>query len=48
MFTYALGVWDKMVDMYRMFELGERLVYFFDKAAFYTVIGYNRKRLDSE
>jgi len=43
MFTYSLGIWDKMVDIYRMFELGERLVYFFDKAAFYTVIGYNRK-----
>jgi 8-oxo-dGTP diphosphatase len=49
MFTYAFGVWDKMVDIYRMFELGERLVYFFDKAAFYTVMGYNRKKSeDSE
>jgi ADP-ribose pyrophosphatase YjhB (NUDIX family) len=43
MFTYAFGVWDKMVDIYRMFELGERLVYFFDKATFYTVVGYNSK-----
>ena len=42
MFTYSFGVWEKAVDMYRMFELGERLVYFFDKAAYYTVIGYNQ------
>jgi hypothetical protein len=28
------------VDIYRMFELGERLIYFFDKAAYYTVMGY--------
>ncbi len=43
MFTYSFGVWDKMVDIYRMFELGERLVYFFDRAAFYTTMGYNHK-----
>ncbi|MBA4417461.1 MAG: hypothetical protein C0392_06085 [Syntrophus sp. (in: bacteria)] len=42
MFTYSFGVWEKAVDMYRMFELGERLVYFFDKAAYYTVMGYNQ------
>lgn len=40
MFTYSFGVWEKAVDIYRMFELGERLVYFFDKAAYYTVMGY--------
>ncbi len=41
MFTYSFGVWEKAVDIYRMFELGERLVYFFDKAAYHTVMGYS-------
>ena len=40
MFIYSFGVWEKAVDIYRMFELGERLVYFFDRAAYYTVMGY--------
>lgn len=40
MFTYSFGVWEKAVDIYRMFELGERMVYFFDRAAYYTVMGY--------
>jgi len=40
MFTYSFGVWEKAVDIYRMFELGERLIYFFDKAAYYTVMGF--------
>lgn len=40
MFTYSFGVWEKAVDIYRMFELGERLVYFFDRATHYTVMGY--------
>lgn len=43
MFTYSFGVWEKAVDIYRMFELGERLVYFFDRAAYYTVMGYLKK-----
>ncbi len=42
MFTYSFGVWEKPVDMYRMFELGERLVYFFDQATFYTALGYGQ------
>jgi 8-oxo-dGTP diphosphatase len=42
MFTYSFGVWEKPVDMYRMFELGERLVYFFDQAAYYTAVGYSQ------
>jgi ADP-ribose pyrophosphatase YjhB (NUDIX family) len=42
MFTYSFGVWEKAVDIYRMFELGERLVYFFDKASYYTVMGYHQ------
>lgn len=40
MFIYSFGVREKAVDIYRMFELGERLVYFFDRAAYYTVTGY--------
>jgi hypothetical protein len=44
MFTYSLGMKEKAVDIYRMCELGERLVYFFDKATRYTVMGYGRKR----
>jgi 8-oxo-dGTP diphosphatase len=42
MFTYSFGVWEKALDIYRMFELGERLVYFFDRAAYYAVIGYRQ------
>jgi len=40
MFIYSFSVREKAVDIYRMFELGERLVYFFDRAAYYTVTGY--------
>jgi hypothetical protein len=40
MFIYSFGVPEGAVDIYRMFELGERLVYFFDRAAYYTVAGY--------
>jgi len=43
-FTYSFGVWEKAVDIYRMFELGERLVYFFDRAAYYSVMGYSQGR----
>ncbi len=34
---------EKAVDIYRMFELGERLVYFFDRAAYHTAVGYAGK-----
>jgi 8-oxo-dGTP diphosphatase len=40
MYIYSFGVWEKAVDIYRMFELGERLIYFFDRAVYYTVMGY--------
>ena len=43
MFTYSFGVWEKAVDIYRMFELGERLVYFFDRAAYHTAVGYRKE-----
>ncbi len=45
MFTYSFGVWEKAVDIYRMFELGERLVYFFDRAAYHTAVGYSKKKI---
>jgi 8-oxo-dGTP diphosphatase len=45
MYTYSLGVWEKAVDMYRMFELGERLVYFFDKVSYYTAMGFNQAQI---
>ena len=44
MFTYSFGVWEKAVDIYRMFELGERLVYFFDRAAYHTAVGYTKEK----
>ncbi len=40
MFTYSFRTWDRTVDIYRMFELGERMVYFFDRAVYYLVLGY--------
>lgn len=39
-FTSSAGIWYRPVDIYRVFELGERLVYFFDKATHYTLLGY--------
>jgi ADP-ribose pyrophosphatase YjhB (NUDIX family) len=48
MFIYSFGVWEKAVDIYRMFELGERLIYFFDKAAYYTVMGYMGSSRDKD
>ncbi|MHB8111339.1 MAG: NUDIX hydrolase [Syntrophorhabdaceae bacterium] len=42
MFTYSFGVWERAVDIYRMFELGERLVYFFDRANYHTAVGYQK------
>jgi 8-oxo-dGTP diphosphatase len=41
-FTLGMGVWYKPVDLYKVFELGERLVGFFDRVAYYSVVGYNR------
>jgi len=43
MFIYSYSVWEKVIDIYRMFELGERLVYFFDRAAYYMILGYNEE-----
>lgn len=40
MFTYSSGVWEKPLDTYRVLELVERLVFFFDRAGYYIVTGY--------
>jgi ADP-ribose pyrophosphatase YjhB (NUDIX family) len=39
-FTFSTGVRYKQVDIYKVLELGERLVYFFDRATYYAVTGY--------
>jgi 8-oxo-dGTP diphosphatase len=41
-FTSSTGVWYRLVDIYRVLELGERLVYFFDRAIYYAVVGYGK------
>ncbi len=41
-YTSMAGVWHRPVDLYRVLELGERLVYFFDRAAYYTLMGFGR------
>ncbi len=51
MYTYSLRVPQRAVDIYRMFEFGERLVYFFDRATHYSIVGYldvnaERRRAD--
>ena len=41
-FISSWGLWNKpVVEIYRIFELGERLVYIFDRAVYYAVRGYN-------
>jgi len=41
-YTSGTGVWNRPVDMYRVLELGERLIYFFDRAAYYTLMGFGQ------
>ena len=41
-YTSQAGVWNRPVDMYRVLELGERLIYFFDRAAYYTLMGFGQ------
>jgi len=42
-FTYSQGLWYNLADIYRVFELGERLVHFFDKIVYYVINGYVNK-----
>lgn len=42
-YVSSTGTWKKPVDMYRVFEMGERLVGFFDRAAYYSTVGYGRE-----
>jgi ADP-ribose pyrophosphatase YjhB (NUDIX family) len=41
-FTSSTGVWSRPVEMYRVLELGERLVYFFDRVTYYAAAGYQK------
>jgi len=41
-FTSSMGIWSRLMDIYRVLELGERLVYFFDRATYYAVVGYTK------
>ncbi len=42
-FALSRGMWQKTLDIYMALELDRRIVVFFDKAAFYTTKGYERK-----
>jgi len=39
-FTSSAGIWYRPVDIYKVVELSERLVYFFDRVSYYVVMGY--------
>jgi 8-oxo-dGTP diphosphatase len=39
-FALSYGVWTEPIDIYMVLELEGRLVIFFDKATFYTALGY--------
>jgi len=39
-FAGQLDVWEKPIDVYRMLELNRRFAVFFDKASYYTAIGF--------
>lgn len=41
-FTSSAGVWYRPVDIYKVVELSERLVYFFDHVSYYVVLGYGK------
>ena len=45
-FTFPTGAWYKQVDVYKVLELGERLVYFFDRATYYAVAGYTKTSVE--
>jgi ADP-ribose pyrophosphatase YjhB (NUDIX family) len=40
--TSSAGVWYRPVDIYKVVELSERLVYFFDRVSYYVVMGYGK------
>jgi len=39
-FARSHGIWDELIDMYRVLELNRRMAAFFDKAMVYTARGY--------
>ncbi|MDI9570973.1 MAG: NUDIX hydrolase [Pseudomonadota bacterium] len=42
-FALSRGMWQKTIDIYMALELDRRIVIFFDKASFYTALGYEGK-----
>ena len=42
-FALSRGMWQKTIDIYMALELDRRIVIFFDKASFYTALGYEDK-----
>ena len=43
-YARAQGVWKKPIDLYRVLELNRRIALFFDKAMYYTAVGYEEDR----
>jgi 8-oxo-dGTP diphosphatase len=41
-FISSEGIWRGAMDMYRVLELSERLVYFFDRVTYYTAAEYRK------
>lgn len=39
-FALSRGLWNRTIDIYKMLELERRIALFFDKAIYYTAIGY--------
>ena len=42
-FAASRGLWYRPLEIYQVFELGERLVYFFDRAVYYSVVGHTNQ-----
>ncbi|UCD75329.1 MAG: NUDIX domain-containing protein [Phycisphaerales bacterium] len=40
------GVWERPIDVYRVLELNRRIVLFFDKALYHTVLGFEADRCE--
>jgi ADP-ribose pyrophosphatase YjhB (NUDIX family) len=40
LFVNGQGVWERPIDVYRVLELEQRVIAFFDKAMFHTVLGF--------
>jgi hypothetical protein len=40
LFVSGQGVWERPIDVYRVLELEQRVIAFFDKAMFHTALGF--------